>query len=494
MAPASLSAFELVLAEGNGTLYLTSLYDYNVGRNSDGKLDPTQGFATAWTANADSTVWTIKVRTDIVFHNGDKATSRDITGNITRTMAEGSKRFSTFKRDIAKMENPDDQTFVMTLVKRNIFPPTFGNASLLEPNDYITAKGPDVANRTGIGSGPYKFKSLVLDDRITTEAVDRHWRYGVPRTKTLVFRLIPEETTRIALLQSGELDWTQVSRANSATVKNAKDLRLINQDESGITTFRLEGQYVQEYPGSGKNPMSDVRVRKALTWYGMDREKLARTFLQGAGTPTMAYPVTGGDPAYVALPVPAYDLEKAKALLREAGFEKGFELDLYIWPRPALPEGPQMMEQIAVWWETLGLKVNRKPSEYAAWRDALSANASKPTGSYTRPSASGMYFLGNSPETRAATGTGSNCTPPFSFFLATRSQNLCDLGKVWENSNNEAEYIANGKVWMAAKYDLAEDPVISTVGELFGVGPRIPAKWEPGRSGYALDKAAAVRY
>lgn len=491
---ASMGVFELVMAEGNATLYLDSIYDRAMGRNDNGVLDGKEGFSAAWSVSADSLTWTVKTRTDVVFHNGDKATSRDLKGNIDRTMAEGSKRFNTFKRDIKSMATPDDSTFVITYNRRTIFPPQFGNAALLEPNDYITAKGLPEANRTGIGSGVYKFKSLVLDDRITVEAVERHWLWGVPRTKTVIYRLIPEETTRIALLQSGEIEWTNVSRANSATVRNSTNLRLITRDESGITTFRLEGQMIPEYPGIGKNPMADVRVRKALIWYGIDREKLVRTFLQGAGNPTMNYPVTPGEPSYKALPVPAYDLAKAKALLAEAGFANGFEVDLYIWPRPALPEGPQMMEAIAVWWEQLGLKVTRKPSEYAAWRDHLQANASKPTGAYTKPSASGMYFLGNS--TQAGTGTGAACTPPFSFFQANRSQSICDLGKIWEDAPNEQEYIIRGQAWMQAKYELAEDPAVTTVGDLFGVGAKMPTKWNPGKDSfsYRLERAAAIRY
>ncbi len=493
MGMAGLGLFELIMVGGTGAAYLDTFYDYKWGSNDNGKKDGTQGFATSWTIDPSGKIYTFKLRNDVVFHNGDKATAKDIVGDINRTSAADSKRVNNFKRDIAKMETPDDFTYVMTLNNRNLFF-NFGNAPYVEPDAYITARGYDFANRNPIGSGPYKFKSLVLDDRITTEAVEKHWLFGVPRTKTLVFRVIPEETTRNALLKSGEVDFSALSRAGAPSMKNLPGVRVITRDESGVTQWRMESQWITDYPGYGKNPFADVRVRKALSWYGIDRDKIVKTFLDNAGSPTMAYPVTPGEPAYKALPVPAFDVAKAKELLKDAGYEKGFEFDFYMWPRPQLPEGTQIMEAMATWWEQLGLKVNRKPGDISVWRDKVVANSNGPHGAFDRPTVAGTYFLGNS--SSSAAGTGSNCVAPFPPFSTNRTQALCDLGKIWENSANETEYIKNGQAWMQMKYDLAEDPVISTVGELFGVSAKVPAKWNPGKASFAwrLERAAGWRY
>lgn len=499
MGLASMGAFELVIAEGTGTVYLDAIYDHAIGVDDNNALDAKSGLATSWSVDATGTVWTVKLRNDVFFHNGDKAGAVDIKATIERTMDPASNRAAgiAYKRDIAKMETPDEQTFVLTLNRRNIFFSRSIGSNYVEPFKYIAEKGVPFANRNAVGTGPYKFKSLVLDDRVVTEAVDKHWFLGVPRTKTLTFRLVPEESTRVALLKSNTIDFTTLSRAIASSVRSTQGLKVIARDESGITTYRFESQWVTEYPGGMKNPFADVRVRKALNWYAIDRDKLVRTFLEGAGSPTMAYQVTAGEPAYKPLPIPPYNVNKAKELLREAGFEKGFEMDMFIWPRPALPEGPQMMEAIAVWWEGLGIKVNRKPIEYAAWRDALiKANTATPEkGAYSRPTASGMYFLGNS--TAVGPSAGQGCSGPFGGFAAAKpNQQLCDLGKLWENATNDAEYIQRGQAWMAFKYELSEDPVLTTVGDLFGVGPKMPAQWNPGKSSfsYRLERAAGMRY
>src|SRR6185295_14921620 len=80
------------------------------------------------------------------------------------------------------------------------------------PRKYIEANGDDVFARKPVGSGPFRFVEQVTGSHIKLAALDTHWRTGAPKYKQVTFKLVPEETTRIALLRRGEVDVVEVSR------------------------------------------------------------------------------------------------------------------------------------------------------------------------------------------------------------------------------------------------------------------------------------------
>src|SRR5258705_11389890 len=90
---------------------------------------------------------------------------------------------------------------------------------MILPKKYLEAVGDDAFAQKPVGSGPYKFVEQVTGSHIKLAAVDNHWRIGVPRFKTITFRLVPEETTRIALLRRGEVGITDVSRERGKEVE-----------------------------------------------------------------------------------------------------------------------------------------------------------------------------------------------------------------------------------------------------------------------------------
>lgn len=502
----NMGAFEMLMVSGTGRNYLDAMYDYSIAATLDGQLDQNSGLVNSWTASHDSTVWTFKVRNNVAFHNGDKVTAKDIHSTISRTAAPNSKRASAtpLRRDIKAMETPDDYTLVVTLNGRNIFwgpnnlsaIGTGGAPSYVEPKNYIEAKGEEFANRNPVGSGVYKFKSLVLDDRVNLEALERHWLVGAPRIKTLVYRLIPEETTALALLKTGELNLMQISRNASKEVAAARNLRVVERKDSGYGQFiGVYDQFVKEYPGYGKNPLAETKVRQALFWYGVDRASLVKNFLGGYGTPSMeTTPSNPWNPAYVRNPVVAYDPVKAKALLAEAGFASGFQLDLLIVPRPALPEGQQIMEAIASWWEGLGVKVTRKPMQYENVTSQHVKNA-QAASIWDRPTISGMFFLANSYIPSLTTATP--CVAPWGAGDNVRDSDteLCTLRKAALEPASVENYIKGQKAVDARMLEQAHSGGFFQLGELFGVDSKVPSGWKIGPEPYSyrIERAAALR-
>src|SRR5256885_15172661 len=117
---------------------------------------------------------------------------------------------------IVDIETPAPDRVVVVTRDPTLIIPTYLSRSLstegiVLPKKYIEANGDDVFARKPIGTGPYKFVEQVVGSHIKMTAVDNHWRIGVPKYKNVTFKLVPEETTRIALLRRGGGDGGDVS-------------------------------------------------------------------------------------------------------------------------------------------------------------------------------------------------------------------------------------------------------------------------------------------
>ena len=146
-------------------------------------------------------------------------TSEDVKFSLQRAM---SKRSTTgyagpLRTLIQDIETPAPDRVVIVTKEATLIIPTYLSRSLstegiVLPKKYIEANGDDVFARKPVGTGPYKFVEQVVGSHIKMTAVDNHWRIGVPKYKNVTFKLVPEETTRIALLRRGEVDVADVSR------------------------------------------------------------------------------------------------------------------------------------------------------------------------------------------------------------------------------------------------------------------------------------------
>ncbi len=346
------------------------------------------GIAESWQMSADAKTLTFKLRKGVKFHGtpaGDwgELTAEDMKYSYQRYAEPGSQsNRASVAREMESFEIPDPYTLIIHLKTGN---PVFwrqldmdmGNALPILCKKYVTTVGDDAAFKTPVGTGPYNLVDHAKGNYMKFEALDSHWRV-VPEFKTLTMRIVPEESTRIAMLKTGEVDGTAVAGAKIPEIK-AAGLEAGTAGYGGsIVSYIFGGMIVKEdtrYKDgvSMADPWADKRVREAMN-IAIDREAMLKALFKGTAVP-VAYPFYAPGAADVK-PYP-YDVNRAKQLMAEAGFANGFNLDLYTWARPGTPEIPKMGEVMAQNWKDIGINAKIIPSELPAYRPNVYAAATK---------------------------------------------------------------------------------------------------------------------
>src|SRR6059036_3805600 len=263
--------------------YLSMMFDYLVGTTLDGQPSKDGGIATRWENSPDYKRWTFYLRKGVKFHNGDDVTSEDVKFSIQRAIGPRSTTgyAGPLRALFADIETPAPDRLVIVTKDPTLIIPTYLSRSLstegmILPKKYIEAVGDDAFAQKPVGSGPFRFVEQVTGSHIKLAAVDNHWRIGVPRFKTITFRLVPEETTRIALLRRGEVDIADVSRERVKELEGEGFPIHVRREEAILHMWFV-------LPRDGQ-PTKDKRVREALN-LAVDRNEIAQSIFGGYADP-----------------------------------------------------------------------------------------------------------------------------------------------------------------------------------------------------------------
>jgi peptide/nickel transport system substrate-binding protein len=347
--------------------YQLLIYDHLVGCTDDGQVSTANGIAQSWEEAADHLSWTFKLRQGIKFHDGTELTAEDVKFSIDSLFDPKAVAplLGPTRAAFKELEVKDPYAVVIHLKQPAIFLPwnlscAIGHEGMILPSKYFQQVGADGFAKAPIGSGPYKVVKNAVGSLTQLEALERHWAYGVPKYKTMTFLLVPEESTRLAQLRTGEADIIAVSRERVPEVKAA-----------GFNVFsKLNDQVVAVYMQQQWDavPIADKRVRQALN-LALDKEALMKFVFAGQGVPAAMYPigsygVAGGADASLE-PYP-YDPQKARQLLAEAGYANGFETKIYSYVTADLPELNRLAEAVADYLGKVGVKAKITPMDRAA--------------------------------------------------------------------------------------------------------------------------------
>jgi len=349
------------------------MFDLLVERDANLKLVPS--LAAELPKLVAPTVWEVKLRKGVKFHNGEDFNADSVKFSLERVANPANKlRGSSSFAPIDKVEIVDPYTVrVHTKKPWPIFVNAMGfrQASMYPPKEYA---GKDTAaiSKNPIGTGPYKFVKWAKDEEIVLEAFPGHWR-GEPKIKTVVFKPIPDDAVRVAALQNGEIDVAVNIPPHLATIiekhpkiflSSAPSIRTI---QLMIYTHQMDKDHKPTGPYNG--PTVDKRVRQALA-YALDVDEIIKGVLDGKAVrvatmlPSMHF---GYDPSLKPI---KQDLAKTKKLLAEAGFPNGVEITLNA-PQGRYVRDKEVAEAAAGQLNKAGIKTTLRTHEWVNYLNSM---------------------------------------------------------------------------------------------------------------------------
>jgi peptide/nickel transport system substrate-binding protein len=362
----------------------------------------TPSLAESWTASKDGLTYEFVIRKGVKFHNGEPVTGADVKFSFDRYRGSGAKLLKERVREVQIVDPgrvrfhlrepwPDFMTFYGTSAT---------GAGWIVPKAYVEKVGDDGFKKAPIGAGPYRFVSFNPGIELVMEAFEGYWRKA-PHIKRLVYRSMPEETTRAAALKKGEVDIAYLLTGPVAEdIRRTAGFKLVAPKESpAVFWIDLPDQW------DPKSPWHDRRVRQAVS-LAIDREALNQAETLGFSKPTGSLIPRALEFSKVFEP-DAYDPRKARQLLAEAGYPNGFDAgSFYPWP-PYFSMG----EALAANLQNVGIRTKivtmERAAMTAAWREkklknviigitGAGGNAATRLEAYV--SKTGIYTAGVSPD------------------------------------------------------------------------------------------------
>jgi peptide/nickel transport system substrate-binding protein len=301
-------------------LLAQTMFERIVEVNLDGKtLMP--ALAKKWKISPDWKFIEFDLRNDVPFHNGEIVTAQDVKYSLDTYMRSDLRYVhgKLWKNNIKEVvaESPTKVKINMNVADPGLIGRLWWGAGIF-PKAYREKVGDKGFAENPIGAGPFKWVGYKQDQYWQVEAVKNHYR-KTPEIKTFKLAYVPDHSTRLAMLQAREADIIDLSMANIPVVSAAKDLRIIYSRYPYMTNLLMCDLHFPNEP----SPFLDRRVRTAAS-LAIDRKAICERVLFGSAEPygEILAPITMGyDPSIKPDP---YNPERAKKLLAEAGFPKGF--------------------------------------------------------------------------------------------------------------------------------------------------------------------------
>jgi peptide/nickel transport system substrate-binding protein len=323
----------------------------------DDKLQLEGAVAESW-KNLDPLTWEFKLRKGIKFHDGSELTASDVKFSFDRGIdPQLNVRARSYLAVIAKTEVVDLSTVrVITKEPDVLLPIRMTTYAYVLPEKAFNATGPEGFASRPIGSGPFKFVEWAKDQQIVLDANKEYWG-GAPKVDRLVFKSIPEASTRMAALKTGQAD-----AVNKVPIQEIEALKA--DDSYRVATIR-SNRVAFVGMDTFHPPFDNVKLRQAVN-HAVDVDAILKNVLGGYGVRVVLAPdmYFGASPEVKPYP---YDPEKAKALLAEAGFPNGLDTQIEA-PRAGMtPNDSELAQAIAGQLAKVGIRANIQSQDFGAY-------------------------------------------------------------------------------------------------------------------------------
>ncbi len=331
------------------------------------------GLAESWKISNDKKTYTFKLRKNVAFHTTEsfKPTRMFNADDVVYTFktqmdtkhplsipAANYEYFKSMELDqlIADVKKIDDNTVAFELKRPEA--PFLANLAMdfasIMSEEYANTlvkngKGLKTLEIQPVGTGPFVFKSYQKDSTIRYKAFEQYFR-GKPKIENLIFVIVTDSTVRLQKMKSGECHvMSEPQPQDLDQIKALKNVRLVSTEGINVSYVAFNTQ---------KKPFDNLKVRQALSM-AMNQKSYIDLIYRSQGTPAKN-PIPPTMWSYSKTTVAnEFNVEKAKALLTEAGFANGFETELWTLPvsRPYLPNGKKLGELIQADLAKVGVKV-----------------------------------------------------------------------------------------------------------------------------------------
>lgn len=330
--------------------------------------------ATDWTISKDRLVWTFNLRDDVKFHNGRPFTAHDVKYSFDRLFDPEVASPGTWAYDmiagaedaldglsdgIKGVEVIDDHTVSFTLsypfglfLKHLTLP-----FALIVPDEVVAEYGEEFSDNA-VGTGPWKLVEWDHDNYLILEANDDYFA-GRPYVDRVEYRVIPEDLTRIAEFEAGNLDITTIPDAEWDRWTSDPYWKKYVHEMPELSTYYLALNH-------DFKPLDDPLVRRAIA-HAIDVKTIIDTLRNGTDTPATG-PIPPGLEGYISYDAIEYNPAKAKELLKKAGYPDGFEIEL--WSSTS-QKTVRMVGAIQAFLAQVGIKAEIIKNDWAVFYSAV---------------------------------------------------------------------------------------------------------------------------
>ena len=341
-----------------GEITLYNIYETLTKINQDGSVSPL--LAESWEVSPDLKTYTFKLRRGVQFHNGEPFNAHTVKFAFDR--AAGEKSTNKDKRTFAALSTQVVDEYTVVLLNKEVDPDFLflmgqATAIITEP------KSADTNATKPVGTGPYVLAGWNKGASITLSQYPAHRQAAAIKLKRATFKFISDPAAQTAALLSGDLDvFVRVPAYRSlAQFKANPRFQVIVSGSRAKTILAMN---------NARKPLDDVRVRRAIS-AAVDRKAVIEGAVDGFGVPIGSHYVPGA-PGYVdTTGVNPFNIDKAKALLKEAGVTTPLELTLTLPPPPYARQGGEV---IAAQLAKIGINAKIQNVEWAQWLSGTYGN------------------------------------------------------------------------------------------------------------------------
>jgi len=329
----------------------------NLVKFGNDSMDVEPQLAESWDVSKDGLTWTFHLRKGVKFHDGTDFNAQAVYDSFARIIDKEHpfygygkwKYLSLSLQYVTAIKIIDDHT--VSLTTQMPYAPLINNLALwlcpiLSPKAMAEYK--DQIGMHLVGTGPFKFVKWVKDDHIILVRNDAYWA-GAPKLEKIIIKSIPETSTRMMALQSGAIDIADDLDPDAITLVK-KTPNLVVKENASVNVGYIAMNTSKPY-------LADPRVRQAIS-HAVDKNMLIQTLFQGLAIPAKN-PFAPSIWSYNDEIVPYdYDPAKAKALLKEAGFDMAREIELWAMPvsRAYMPDPVKTAELVQAYLAAVGIK------------------------------------------------------------------------------------------------------------------------------------------